>query len=81
MQLWRDGDTIAVTTIIRYPRKTTCLIVLAGGSLETLRRCLPLVEEWARHQGCQAMEVTGRKGWLRELKDYSQSQVRLWKEL
>ena len=81
MQLWRDGDTIAVTTIIRYPRKTTCLIVLSGGSIENVRRSLPLLEQWAKAQGCHAMDVAGRKGWLRELKNNSQNQVRLWKEL
>lgn len=81
MQLWIDESTAAVTTIIRYPRKTTCLILAAGGDLDVLRRDLPLVEAWAKENGCDAMEVMGRKGWLRALPDYEQAQVHVRKDL
>lgn len=81
MQLWATDKSFAVTTLIVYPRRVTCLIALAGGDLDDLRQSLPLVEEWARHQGCDGIEVMGRKGWLKALPDYQQAQVHLRKDL
>lgn len=81
MQLWATDKSVAVTSLIIYPRRQTCLIVLAAGNLEDLRRCLPLVEEWALYQGCDGIEVMGRMGWLKALPDYSQAQVHLRKDL
>lgn len=81
MQLWATEKSVAVTTLIQYPRRTTCLIAAAGGDLEDLKEHLPLVEEWAIWQGCDAIEVMGRKGWLRVLPDYHQCQVHLRKAL
>lgn len=81
MQLWATDKSVAVTTLIIYPRRQTCLIVLAAGDLEDLRKALPLVEDWALHQGCDGIEVMGRQGWLRALPGYRQAQVHLRKEL
>jgi hypothetical protein len=33
--------------------------------LAELREMLPVVEAWAKRQGCSAMTLTGRHGWLR----------------
>ena len=81
MQLWATPKSVAITTVIKYPRKTTCLIVAAGGDLDDLRKHLPLVEEWAAWLGCDAVEVMGRKGWRRALPDYTQCQIHLRKVL
>lgn len=81
MQMWATDKSVAVTTLVQYPRRRTCLIVLAGGDLDDLRENLPFVEEWAVWHECDAVEVMGRKGWLRALPDYEQCQVHVRKTL
>lgn len=36
---------------------------------------------WARELGCTSMEIIGRKGWERQLSDYTASAVVLVKDL
>lgn len=72
-----------VTELCDYPRKRTCIVRMLGGKSlpQEWRGYLSLVEEWAREQGCSAMEVFGRKGWARKLDGYDLQQVVLRKEL
>jgi hypothetical protein len=88
MQLWLlwDGARVCgalATELANYPRKRSCILRLfaadAGWRAAWLR-LLPLIEPWAREQGCAAVEVFGRPGWARIL-GYDIKQVVLSKEL
>jgi hypothetical protein len=87
MQLWLLWDGAArgalVTEIANHPRKRSCILRLFAadrGLRAAWRALIPLAEEWAREQGCDAVEVFGRPGWARLL-DYELKQVVLSKEL
>lgn len=73
-----------ITEIIQYPRKKTCQIIYLGGdsSLKFLDE-LQVIEEWARLNNCVDIQVIGRKGWLRVLKnqDYRERYTTVGKEL
>jgi len=87
MQLWLvvGGGTIeavCVTEILRYPRQRRCNIFLcAGGGMRRWVGLLRDIEGWAREQGCAAVELQGRPGWARVLKDYRRTYILLRKEL
>jgi len=77
MQLWIsvNNDYVpcgaCVTEVIDYPRKRVIRIIALGGKdfrilMETGSQAL---EQWAKKIGASAIEVIGRKGWLRFLKD------------
>jgi hypothetical protein len=67
MQLWMWAHKAAlVTSIQNIDGKTFCLLLtLAGESMSQWFQYLPLVEDWAREQGAQEMQVYGRIGWAR----------------
>lgn len=68
MQLWPGSVSAAVTTISRYPRRTGCTVIFAGGDIEELRAALaPRIEAWAASVGCDHLTVIGRAGWCRAL--------------
>lgn len=69
-----------ITEIVDYPQKTMCRIWLAGGKLEELMEAEKMVTQWAKEQGCDGMEIVGRKGWSRTLSDYRESSVVLTKD-
>ena len=70
-----------VTEIVDYPQKAMCRIWLAGGDdLDELMQAEVAISEWAKTQGCDGMEIIGRRGWSRKLKDYHQSAVVLIKD-
>jgi hypothetical protein len=72
---------------LRSLRKLDCISSLR--SLRKLdcddrRQWLPLIaglEAYARAEGCAAMRIYGRRGWLKLLPDYRTSRVLLEKEL
>jgi hypothetical protein len=70
-----------VVEIVDYPRRATCRIWLAGGEMEELIEAEKKVSIWARSQGCDSMEIIGRKGWERQLKDYQPTATILVKDL
>jgi hypothetical protein len=92
-----NGETIkaaAVTEIASANGERFCTIVACGAqtSLRSLRKLdchdrrewLSLIaglESYARAEGCAAMRIYGRRGWLRLLPDYRTSRVLLEKEL
>lgn len=88
MQLWllRAGNDVCgalVTEIANYPRRRTAILRLFAADRDlraAWRPLLPVVESWARVQGCGAIEVFGRPGWARIL-DYELIHVILRKEL
>ena len=83
MQLWWGDETILITEIVVYPRKKACIGFLAGGNLEQIKKGLPMIELWAKAQGCEDALIYGRPGWKRAMADrgYVQKQVHLRKTL
>ena len=72
----------AVTQIVATQISRVCVIVACGG--ENMRLWLPLIgkiENYARDEGCDAVRILGRKGWMRVLKDYSAPAVILERRL
>lgn len=65
MQLWDAPDGCCVTEIVEYPRKRVLNGFLAGGEMGQVLDIIPSIETWARLQGCDATELTGRRGWTR----------------
>lgn len=65
----RDVKGVVVTTFADYPRKRVLnMIFCAGANLpEWKTDMLALLRRWARDNNCDAIEGTGRKGWLRTL--------------
>jgi len=81
-QLWRGKHSEIVTEIKVYPTIQVCRIWLAGGDMDELvKEMLPDVEAWAKERGCARMEICGRKGWKRVLKDYREQYAVLTKEI
>lgn len=82
-----DIHSAVLTEIIDYPQYRNLVVFLMGGSniigTEDEAQFELVVEEFARHNKCKAIEVHGRKGWLRTLGkyDYQESYVTLIKEL
>jgi hypothetical protein len=76
-----------ITQIVEYPSKRTCEVTYLGGdgSLDIIRdkKHVQQVEEWARYNQCQDIQIIGRKGWLRVLKDqdYTERYITLGKQL
>lgn len=66
---WRDAImALAVTEIVRHPRKTCCRIrICTGRGRQAWQHHLATIERWARANGCQAMELVARPGWSRVL--------------
>lgn len=87
MQLWlcwrgTEPRAVLVTEIVHYPRSRRCnLFLCAGDGAVDWLSSLPLIEEWARHQGCDAIDCQGRSGWERVLPGYRKTHVCLKKEL
>lgn len=75
MQLWviHDGEdvlVVGVTELIDYYNSRSCrCLVLGGGGYPDFIPMLKEVEQWAISEGCEHMEVVGRRGWVRALKD------------
>lgn len=76
MQLWvwseKDQITcVLVTTILRYPQKFICqMLVMGGTGMEDWKD--DACEEfyaWARSNNCDSIDIHGRKGWGRALGD------------
>lgn len=81
---WEDKvESAVITEVIQYPQKKVCRYFLAGGSninnwLEPIQQ---EIEKFAKYNQCNAIEVAGRKGWLRKLKGYEQKIYLMSKKL
>ncbi|MBR0647557.1 hypothetical protein [Plastoroseomonas hellenica] len=64
-QFWQQGDTVAVTEMLRYPRGLALRHWLAAGNIHEGCALLPAIEDWARERGARRAEALGRKGWAR----------------
>ena len=81
-QFWPAENSAMITEIVGYPNGSHCRIWLAGGEYDELRglerdRVIP----WARQRGCRRIELVGRKGWARRMKDYHEVATVLAKEI
>ena len=83
-QLWRTDSAAGVTQIDTNHNSKTLFIFLAAGDLQEIEHVAgPVVEDWARCQGCTSIVLSGRRGWERELRTlgYSYSTTNLIKRL
>lgn len=73
----------AVTQIVHFPRAKHLLVVIAGGenARAYVPEAMPQIEDYAREQGCNCVEITARKGWQKHLPEYEFTQVVLRKML
>lgn len=75
----RDYDKIyaaCITSIIKYPRKKVLQISFAGGKDSHL--WLHLISDlhfYALLEKCHAVEIYGRKGWLKKLSPYGYEHI------
>jgi len=92
MQLWIAADTkhpsqegifaAMLTEFVMYPRKKVMRIVaIAGEGMDRWMKYFPALESAALEVGCTGLEVFGRKGWLRILKDWKCSYHVLTKDI
>lgn len=82
-QLWMADSAICITTVLDYPRKRVCLVLLAAG--KDMRRWVQELDAtlsaWAKEKGCQSIETYGRPGWERVLKNNRKLHVVLGRDL
>ena len=64
MQMFAEGDSIAVTQIALYPRAKALEIVAVVGELEELRILHDRLMTFAAEIGASVIQAYGRKGWL-----------------
>jgi hypothetical protein len=83
--IWRSPTAYAVgvTRIISYPKHRVCSIRIVTGRhrREWEKECIAQMERWAKAQGCAAMELQARRGWVKTLPDYDMTHVYLEKTL
>lgn len=86
-QLWameRDGRVIGavVTHLAVRPLRTVLQLLYVGGNnMDSWLSHLGVIEAWGKAEGAARVEVVGRKGWRRVLRDYRMTQVVLVKDL
>ena len=89
MQLWiswskkkEKVEAAIVTEIVDYPQKRACRYFLAGGDnmKSWFKKIKNEIEQWAKLNKCHRIELVGRKGWSRWLKDYTPKHIVLVKE-
>ncbi|HYM31802.1 MAG TPA: hypothetical protein VEU47_10905 [Candidatus Cybelea sp.] len=77
-----DCVACATTAIDHTPARKLCRITSASGvNTKLWDRFMPMVEAYARNEGCASLRVEGRKGWKRVLKDFDEPWIVLNKEL
>ena len=87
MQLWtvRTGDRLiglAITELRNYPRQRRCrYLLLAGDGFEHWQHLQRDIENWARANGCTAMEMCGRRGWERKLRGWRATHLEMTREI
>ena len=74
-------DALA-TELLQYPKKKVISHFL-WGKLQTLTDMHEDVIAWAQAQGCSALTLSGRKGWVRALEsfDWKPTLITLSKEI
>lgn len=66
LQLWEAPHAFVLTRLQQHPSgQRDAHIFCAAGAARELDAMRPLIEEWARSQGCSRMTALGRRGWER----------------
>lgn len=69
--IWKSPTAFAVgiTRLSNYPKQRVCnLRIVTGENMaEWAQPCIETIEQWARANGCHAMEFCARGGWERFL--------------
>lgn len=86
MQLWvvwnGDYQAVGVTQICIYPKhKVLQMLYLGGSDLRDWFHVERDLVEFARSEGCDCIEMHGRKGWAKVLPGYEETHVILRKVL
>lgn len=81
LQLWSGEKSAMVTEIEHYPNFRVCRIFLAGGDMTELLEMEKDITKWAKSKGCNKIQIAGRKGWERVLKEYKKQFVVLNKDI
>ena len=87
-QLWgvfEDQHILAamLTEIVTIGGRKVCNVISIGGTrMKEWFHFMPLLEQWARENGCAAMRHANcRLGWAKALKDYETTRITLEKAL
>lgn len=82
-QFWPGINAMVLTEITQWPQKKVIHCFLAAGDLAEIHAIRTWAEAWARMRGIEAVTVTGRPGWERELArdGYKKRSVVLEKDL
>ena len=81
LQLWvvKQGDEISmsvVTQLVNYPAKKVMLILFLGGeNFDEFKHLASMIFEFAEYWECESVEIYGRTGWKKKLKDLGFLQI------
>ena len=81
-----DSDNILFAMTIHfgyYPKHKICMVATIAGERmkEWVDETLLELENWAKVQGCDYMDMYARKGWKKILKEYKEDCIVLRKKL
>lgn len=68
-QVWIEDGACLVTEVQDTPRRRVLRFWLAAGELEPVIALSRKVLAWGKEQGCEMATLTGRRGWVRALRD------------
>jgi hypothetical protein len=75
-------DGAGLTQLVETPQGRTCIIARFGAKTGSdWLATLPVLEAWAKSQGCVCVRLYGRVGWAEKLKDYALKGVILDRKL
>tara|TARA_R100001530_G_scaffold121887_1_gene89402 strand:- start:71 stop:499 length:429 start_codon:yes stop_codon:yes gene_type:complete len=74
---------VVIIEIVLYLRHKISRVVSIGGSKleQWLDYHLHVLEEWSKNNGCSHMDIYGRRGWKKMLKEYKEHCILLRKKL
>ena len=81
---WDGFEAVgAVTSAIHQtPARKVCSVVVGFGEAKNLPQMFfPIIERYARAEGCGNLRLSGRRGWKRILKDFREPWIVLDKDL
>jgi hypothetical protein len=83
VQFWPFERCAALTYVDRFPDCNVLRLWLVGGELANVLEHEAEVAEWAKSIGCVAVELVGRKGWEKALRNrgYSHGALTLTRKL
>ena len=69
MHLWAGDKCCTVTLFTVYPKKRFLHVFLAGGDLDEILEIEKSMVEFAKHNDCDGLTLSGRVGWKKVLRD------------